>query len=106
MQGRGVTSATCCNEMTEIMDDMSPRYRLRIIAAANVDLEEEVRNRRFREDLYYRLNVFPIEIPPLRATGFAATGRGFIGSAARTESHAGWRRWALRAGHHAVSLHQ
>ncbi|NBU15212.1 MAG: MFS transporter [Alphaproteobacteria bacterium] len=36
MQGRGVTSATCCNEMTEIMDDMSPRYRLRIIAAATM----------------------------------------------------------------------
>ena len=47
----------------------SPRTHktnVRIIAATNRNLEEEIKNGTFREDLYYRLNVFPITMPPLR----------------------------------------
>jgi DNA-binding NtrC family response regulator len=45
----------------------SQRLEARIIAATNQDLETAVAERRFREDLYYRLNVIPIYIPPLRS---------------------------------------
>jgi DNA-binding NtrC family response regulator len=39
---------------------------VRVIAATNQNLEEAIRDRRFREDLFYRLNVIPVEVPPLR----------------------------------------
>ncbi|MDJ0935144.1 MAG: sigma-54 dependent transcriptional regulator [Kiloniellales bacterium] len=45
------------------------RVNIRLLATSNRDLEEEVREGRFREDLFFRLNVVTIELPPLRARG-------------------------------------
>nr|VUD34079.1 nitrogenase (molybdenum-iron)-specific transcriptional regulator NifA [Raoultella sp. NCTC 9187] len=53
-------------EMERVGGDETLRVNVRIIAATNRHLEEEVRLGHFREDLYYRLNVMPVALPPLR----------------------------------------
>ena len=47
-------------------EDVTRHANVRIVAATNCDLRQQVEKRSFREDLYYRLSVFPIEVPPLR----------------------------------------
>jgi len=51
---------------------------LRFIVATNKNLEEAISNGKFREDLYYRLNVVSITIPPLRERKEGHSGPGFL----------------------------
>jgi PAS domain S-box-containing protein len=53
-------------EFERVGDAKTKKVDVRIIAATNRNLEEEIEKGNFREDLYYRLNVFPLMIPPLR----------------------------------------
>ena len=54
------------SEFERVGDDVTRSVDVRVIAATNRNLEELIVEGRFREDLFYRLSVFPVEIPPLR----------------------------------------
>jgi len=53
-------------EFERVGSSKTVKVDVRVIAATSRDLNEEIRDRRFRKDLFYRLNVFPISLPPLR----------------------------------------
>ena len=54
-------------EFERVGDDATRRVNVRVLAATNRDLQREIADGRFRLDLFYRLGVFPIEMPPLRS---------------------------------------
>jgi len=53
-------------DITRVGETQQRKVNVRIIAATNKDLKKGIADKNFREDLYYRLNVIPIELPPLR----------------------------------------
>jgi PAS domain S-box-containing protein len=57
------------SEFERVGDDVTRSVDVRVIAATNKDLERLIVEGKFREDLFYRLSVFPVEVPPLRDRG-------------------------------------
>jgi transcriptional regulator with GAF, ATPase, and Fis domain len=72
-------------EFERVGSTQTQRVNVRVIAATNCDLKQMVQDKRFRSDLYFRLNVFPITIPPLRTRreDIASLVLAFVNDASR-----------------------
>ncbi len=72
--------------------DRTVRVDVRIVAATNIDLQRAIADGSFREDLYYRLAVFPIHMPPLRAhiEDLPAIARSFLDDLSRRTGRGPW----------------
>jgi len=86
-------------EYERVGDTQTLRSDVRVVTATNVDLDEAVRAGRFREDLYYRLNVIQIDLPPLRERGddIPLLAEAMLGSLRRGKPIAGYTPEALAA---------
>ncbi|MGH8301486.1 MAG: sigma-54-dependent transcriptional regulator, partial [Steroidobacteraceae bacterium] len=85
-------------ELERLGSNVTRRTQVRMIAATNTDLRAAIRDGRFREDLYYRLNVIELELPPLarRREDILPLARHFLGSGGGRELSAEAERALMR----------